>query len=46
MVESGEDFGFTLEPGDALRIVGDLRRQDLQRDRALQGGVGRAIDLL
>jgi hypothetical protein len=46
VVQRGEDFGLALESGDPLRIVGDLRRQDLERDLAFQDGVGRAIDLL
>jgi hypothetical protein len=45
MVQRGEDVGFALETGHALRIVGDIRRKDLQRDLALQHHVNRAIHL-
>jgi len=45
MVERGEDVGFPAEAGDTLGIVGERRRQDLQRDVSTELGVFGAIDL-
>jgi len=45
MVERGEHLGFTAESRDALGIVGERRRQDLQRDVSTELGVFGAIDL-
>src|SRR5262249_50637748 len=45
MVERREQLGLPLKPRQALRVGGGLGRQDLDRDLALQPGVGRAIDL-
>ena len=39
------DFGFALEAGEPVGVGGERRRQDLDRDLALQLRVGRAIDL-
>jgi hypothetical protein len=36
MVERGEHLGFTAEPRAAFGIVGEGRRQDLQRDVATE----------
>ena len=40
MVEAGEDLSFPLEPGEAIRIIGEGVRQELQRDLAIKLGVG------
>jgi len=36
VIERGEDFRFALKSSHALAIVGDVGRQDLQRDLAFQ----------
>src|SRR3954453_16558066 len=45
MIQRRENFGFALESRNPLSVVGDVRREHLQRDLALQHGVGRAIHL-
>ena len=45
MVQRREHFGFALEAGEAFGIVGEARREDFDRDVALQPRVARAIDL-
>ncbi len=45
MVQCRQCFGFALEPGDALRIRDERRRQDLDRDFSIELRVARAIDL-
>ena len=45
MVQRGEDFGFALEPREALGIRREALRQDLDRDLAFQLRVGGAIHL-
>ena len=45
MVELGEELGFALEPRQALLVRGEFGRQDLDRDLAVEPGVGRAVDL-
>src|SRR5262245_7414473 len=45
MVECGENLGLALKPREALGIARKVRRQDLERDLALQAGVTRAVDL-
>jgi hypothetical protein len=45
MVQRREDFGFTLEAGEPLRIRGQRSWQHLDGDLALQVDVGGAIDL-
>ena len=45
MVERREDFGFALEAREPVGVGRERRRQDLDRDLALQLRVGRAIDL-
>jgi hypothetical protein len=42
MIQSGEDFCFTLESGKPVRIGGDRRRQHLDRNLAFQVGIRRA----
>ena len=39
MVQRGEHFGFALEPGEALGILRDRLRQDLDRDVRASGSV-------
>jgi hypothetical protein len=46
MVERGEDFRFTLKAREPVRIRGKRRRQQFQRDIALEARVACAIDLL
>jgi len=45
MVEQGEDLGFAAETGDALRIVRERGRQDLQRNVTSELRVLSAVDL-
>ena len=45
MVEAGENLRFSLEPSEPIRIAGKRLRQDLQRDLAVQRGIGGLIDL-
>ena len=45
VVEAGEDLRLPLEPGETLRIAGEGVRQDLQRDLAVELGVGGLPDL-
>ena len=44
MVQAGEDLGFPLEPGQAIRIGGKRLRQDLQGDIAVELGISSPID--
>src|SRR6516165_7940651 len=44
MVERGEHLGFTVEAGDALGIVGEGSRQDLQGNVATELRVLGAVD--
>jgi hypothetical protein len=43
VVELGEELGFALEPRQALPVFGEFGRQDLDRDLAIEPGVGRAV---
>ena len=45
MIQRREDLRFALEPGDAVRIVGEDVREDLDRDFAPQLRIARAINL-
>ena len=45
MIERGEDFGFALETGQAVRVPGERGGQHLDGDLALQVRVGRPVDL-
>jgi hypothetical protein len=45
MVEGRQHFGFLLKSGEPLGILGKRRWERLDRNPALQSGVGRAIDL-
>ena len=45
MVERRQDFRFALEPGEAVRVAGERLRQDLDRHRASEPRIRRAIDL-
>ncbi len=45
MVQRGQHFGLALEPGEAVGILRDRFRQDLDGDGPLQAGVGGAIHL-
>ncbi len=37
--------GFSLEPGDAIRVIGELGRKDLDRDDPIEPRVPRAVHL-
>jgi hypothetical protein len=43
MIERGQDQRFTLETREAIRIEREGRRQDFQRDIAVQLGISRAV---
>ena len=45
MIQRGEDFRLTLKPRQPTDVSGNSRRQNLDRDLALQVGVRRAIHL-
>ena len=45
VVEAGQDLGFPLEPGEAIRISREGVGEDLQRDLAVELGVGGLPDL-
>jgi hypothetical protein len=45
VVQHGEHFGFALKAREAIGVAGDRRRQHFDRDRPLQIGVSRTIDL-
>ena len=45
MIQRRQRLRFTLESREPLGVVGEGVGQDLERDVALQPGVGRAIDL-
>ena len=45
MVQRGEDFSFTLEASQALRIVRERLRQDLERHVPVELGVPGSIHL-
>jgi hypothetical protein len=42
MVQGGQHFGLALEPGEAVGILRDGFRQDLDGDGSFQAGVGGA----
>ena len=44
MVQGGEDFGFTLKPGEAVRVRRHALRQHLDRHLAFQVRVGGSVD--
>jgi hypothetical protein len=45
VVQRGQDFSFTLEPCEAIRVAGDRYGQHLDRNGPLEIAVGGAIDL-
>jgi hypothetical protein len=45
VVERGQGFGFALEPLQAFRLRGQLRRQHLQRHVTLESEIAGAVDL-
>ena len=45
MIERGQDVRFAREPRAAIRVAGDVRRQNLHRDFTSQLRVTRAIHL-
>ena len=45
MVERGEHLRFAMKACEAIRIGGERRRQDLQRDVAIELCIARAIHL-
>ena len=45
MVQSGEDLGFSVEPGETLRLIGDKLRENLDRDVPPELRIPGAIDL-
>ena len=44
MVQSGGGFGFTLEAGEGLRILGDIVGQEFQSDEAAEFEVFGFVD--
>ena len=45
VVQGGQGARFAVEAGQAFRVVGELRRQQLEGDFAAQLGVAGAVDL-
>jgi hypothetical protein len=45
MIQRGEDLGFALKTGHAVRVMREFGREDLQRDITIELGVPRAVDL-
>ena len=45
MIQRGEHLGFALEPCQAVGVVRERLRQDLDRDVTIQLGVACAVDL-
>src|SRR5262245_11940603 len=45
VIERCDSLGFALEPIPALRIDGDVRREELEGDGSVQPGVARFVDL-
>jgi len=45
VIQRGDRLRFALEPVAPLRIVGEMRRQHFDRDRAVQSRVGCFVDL-
>ena len=45
MVEAGEDLRLPLEPREPIWVLSEGVRQDLQRDLAVELGVGGLVDL-
>ena len=45
LVQRGEDSGFTWEPGQAFRIIGEQVRQDFESHIAPELRVVSAVDL-
>ncbi len=46
MIERGQRSGFALEPFQALGVLSEHIRQDLDRDLTAEPGVARAIELV
>ena len=44
VVQAGDRLGFPLEPLAEIGIVGDMRQEHLDGDRAIQAGVGGFVD--
>jgi len=44
VIQRGERLRLALEARSDVRLTGDVRRQDLDGDRALQARVARAVD--
>ena len=44
MVQAGRRARLALEPLDEVRVARDVLTQHLQRDRAIQGQLARAVD--
>ena len=45
MRERSDSLGFSLEPVTELRVIGDQRRENLDRDGAIEADVARLVDL-
>jgi hypothetical protein len=41
VIERGQDFGLTLEAGEAVRVLRQMRRQGLDRDLTMQASIAR-----
>jgi len=44
MGERGDGLGFSFEPITEVRVIGKTRRQNLDRDRAIEAGIARRVD--
>ncbi len=45
MIQGREDFRFALKPREPIRVCGERRREDLERDLALQLRIGSTVHL-
>jgi hypothetical protein len=45
VIQRGEDLGFALEARDAVLVVGESLRQDLDGHVSLEARIGRPVDL-
>ena len=45
MIQLRNGLGFSLEPLAELRVAGDVRGQDFDRDGAIEAGIAGAVDL-
>ena len=45
LAEARQDLGLSLEPGEAVRVAGERLGKGLERDRAVELGVGGLVRL-